>query len=676
MLGYESLVQAIKSMPSTSVYFGQMFPNTPLSPAPERFQRQVSFSFFPFWANGLMYGVSRDIAQKLVSPEVMGTVWKPSSSYHFPEDDRSIGLALVRGRVDVQHYLYIPGTFTYCSREFSCSHYHHAIAFHVGFGLSGDGPDLFIKKKELLSGFHRNLVECNKHYGPNPAGENLFIKVNGNETFEATRMADVMVEGCYKVDPDGEEFTKYWRDLHELSSRELEEDYSCAESFYLSNNPEVVNLIESGEYSSGRDHYVHVGWKNDSMHFFCPEGCESGRECKRTCDVEQMEEKYLKSYPDVADAVNKGVYKSGLEHFTKYSNGRSFSCYDRYFDISGGQNECKEIFGEFILYASSIVSQWPVHGKKEEVNESPGQCKAVVFIEGRNHEWMDFVLRVHRHYTGPDWMFYLIGTPDVAKVWRKKYEGPMVTIKEIPERFGDLSVYPDQINDFTTSNFLWKEVIECEYVLISQADALLLRHGVEDFFEYSYAGAPIFPESFPSNDWRQLSAKNISAGGCGGLSFRRRSYMIKALEGCPFPKTHEDVWFSSCMQEFDASLPHPTIANRFSTGSRCDVDLPLGVHKLWHNCGARSCAKSILTSRLFRDVSSELVSPSQPCASGEILYRSEYADVDKAIQQGIFESSWTHYSQIGKAERRGYHCIPSLDGSRFQSLLLQALQVR
>ena len=577
VLGYGTLVDAIKAMPSSSVYFGQMFPITPVGT--ERTERQISMSFMPMWAIGTMYGFSRDVVKQLVSPKVMSTVWKQAMSYIVREEDRAIGLALARGQVNVQHYLHIPGTFSACSQKFSCDRYHHAIAFNVGFGISGDRAQLFATKKKALSLFHSNVMECNRQYDSIPPGKTLFYEAKGNKTFENMTMTAVLFDGCHSIDRDGRNMLGGLTNLHEAAAAEVKmEDYQCAEKFYLASNPDVAKLVESGHYKSGRDHYISTGWKDKSLHFFCPEGCDSGKECKY-----DKEAAYFKSYPRVAKAVRQGRFKSGLDHFTKHPKGRSYSCYSRHDD--GSTTARKDIFSEFISETYPAVSQWPIHGEEKSFDPNPARCKALLYIDGRDHEWMDYVLRVHRRYTGPDWMFYLVGTPEVAKTWRLKYDGPLVKVIEMPERFGDLSVYPDEINAFTMSDFLWKEVVECEYVLLTQSDSLLLRHGIEDFFGFSYVGAPIFPESFPTTDWRLLHAKNISSGGCGGLSFRRRSYMVKALEECVHPKTDEDVWFSSCMQELGAPLPHPTIANRFSTGSKCEVDAPLGAHQMWSNCG-------------------------------------------------------------------------------------------
>jgi hypothetical protein len=124
-------------------------------------------------------------------------------------------------------------------------------------------------------------------------------------------------------------------------------------------------------------------------------------------------------------------------------------------------------------------------------------------------------------------------------------------------------------------------------------------------------------------------------GGNGGFSFRKRSAMIEALDKCPIPiaGSPEDVWSSACMMLLGKALPHPTIANRFSVGTKCAVDVPFGSHKLWWmNCKQATCAVALLQSRLHRDLFGEQNS-NYSCPEGEALYYLKYnPDFEIAVQ--------------------------------------------
>ena len=54
--------------------------------------------------------------------------------------------------------------------------------------------------------------------------------------------------------------------------------------------------------------------------------------------------------------------------------------------------------------------------------------------------------------------------------------------------------------------------------------------------------------------------------------------MLKAIHKCSVPRReNEDVWFVARMMELGEALPQPNYANRFSLGSRCEVDDPVGM---------------------------------------------------------------------------------------------------
>ena len=234
----------------------------------------------------------------------------------------------------------------------------------------------------------------------------------------------------------------------------------------------------------------------------------------------------------------------------------------------------------------------------------------------------------------------------------------MVEIVTIPDEFGTLANYPDDYNRLLMSDFMWKDSIQCENILVSQTDAILLRHGVEDFFQYDYVGSPIYSESFPTREWRIFNAyQDTATGGCGGLSFRKRSSMIEALENCPIPKSGsaEDAWFTGCMMLLNKNLPHPSIANRFSIGSKCEINFPVGSHQIWSYCGRQSCEIALLTSRMHLDIYGEENS-NRECPEGEAMYKELYPDAHKA------KSGWQHYNrftQKNPGSKRLWRCLDS-----------------
>jgi Protein of unknown function (DUF5672)/Galactosyltransferase len=660
----QNLVPVVQAMPISSTYFGLMSPNTPTHDLWTRIRGSFSYSFLPVWAVGQMYGMSADVAERLVQPEVEQTVLKRDIGYMFTEEDRSIGLALARSQTKVQNLLFLKGLYFFCEvQHISCLGYGKPIAIGVGIGLSGEGEQKMNNKLAMLEKVQSTIESC--MYDPSYQVQDQFFLID--DAFLNSSAYEWLFEGCTQLPEESRLTLEAYHqrasvgyfDLHGRDKLE----YECAESMYRSANPAVNQQVQDGLYIDARDHYLQWGHRTGEMSYFCPQKCFNSSDMK-SCTMCDKEALYLKNYPDVKAVVDAGILESGLSHYENSgrAEGRSYSCYERFQEEGKGNSTgCLETFSRFIDDTSEIVLQWPVMGRKQ-VQTNPATCKAVLLIEGRDHKWMDYALRVHRRYTGPDWIFYLLGPPHVAAAWRKKYSGPMVTIVDLPKRYGNLSHYPEEINNVYRSKFLWNDVVQCEYVLVSQTDALLLRHGIEDFFEYSYVGSPVYPESFPTIDWRYLCAKTKNCGGNGGLSLRRRSECQRALETCSIPQHmyDEDVWYSACLAESGAKLPHPVIANRFSTGSKCQADSPFGVHKLWQNCKESTCAAILLMSQLYKDTYVD-ISSNRYCKEGEMTYLTENEDVKKL---GL--SAWEHYKSNGIHENRAWKCFDRLLDSRSQ----------
>jgi hypothetical protein len=79
--------------------------------------------------------------------------------------------------------------------------------------------------------------------------------------------------------------------------------------------------------------------------------------------------------------------------------------------------------------------------------------------------------------------------------------------------------------------------LECDKVLIFQADSGLLRTGIEEFEEYDWVGAP-WPDSGWSKGEPWVRCSN------GGLSLRSVDKMIEVLDRVPIEPINEDGYFS------------------------------------------------------------------------------------------------------------------------------------
>lgn len=697
VLNYEQIARVFLHMPNESVLFGRLIPNTPVHSKLERMISDTALSFYPVWPHGTFQGYSKDLMQESLKSENKATVLHQESNYVFPWSDRGTGLQLYRAQIPIKYRVFLKGHYFMCASEnFTCHAYWNSIAFHSGFGFSGNGNDKIQKKLEMMNKIYKTQLKCqnNLHDMFREADHYFFADdeflLKGNSSFW-------LRSGCSVVNSDGLRLLKQMDIDHQIALRRLAPmNLKCADKIYrndlevLKNITQVylttpqysklnfdktqgfsqafLNKMLMANHSLGyhdsnfemRYHYIHEGHASSSLHYYCPYRCDEQKNING-CAICDREAEYLKLYPDVNNAVNEGIFGSGLDHFIQrgFNEGRTWSCQKKYIpEESGTYAGCQQVFHNFMSAAAPFLQNWTISGDKHYDIQTPN-CNALVIIDGRDHPLMDVILKNHRRYLGPYWMFYLIGPKRMTRIWQK-YAGKLVTVVELPEYLDNLSDYPTGYNQVLLSEFLWKDTIECENVLVSQTDALLLRHGIGDFFYYDYVGSPIYSETHPTRYWRIMNAFNPNTvGGNGGLSFRKKSAMVRALENCAIPSygIPEDAWFVACTLLLNGTLPHPTIANRFSVGTKCDVDVPLGTHKLWMNCKTSTCVQTILTSKFHRDVYGES-NFNKKCHEGELLYLAMNDDVARAIQKGHFDSGWDHYMMYGKFEKgRIWRCL-------------------
>lgn len=155
---------------------------------------------------------------------------------------------------------------------------------------------------------------------------------------------------------------------------------------------------------------------------------------------------------------------------------------------------------------------------------------AAVIVETRPLVNLKDVIENHLKFLPEYTKLYVFGSKDVDLLLSQsdfKYE--------FHDIGGKLSEWG--YNLLLTSKQFWESINE-ENILIFQHDSEILRPGIEEFYDFSYVGAP----------W-----KFCSHGGNGGLSFRKRSKMIRMIEtNNPYDQAkngNEDIWFSNIIPE-------------------------------------------------------------------------------------------------------------------------------
>lgn len=117
---------------------------------------------------------------------------------------------------------------------------------------------------------------------------------------------------------------KYTITLTENTINSLKRLIDSRESQYLTNYPDVKDAVAKGWFTSGYDHYTKHGKTENRVYdaVIIEEKplqdlyAYLGKLLNKTIDFDEAF--YLRTYPDVKDAVTKGWFTSGYDHYIKH----------------------------------------------------------------------------------------------------------------------------------------------------------------------------------------------------------------------------------------------------------------------------------------------------------------------------------------------------------------------
>eukprot|EP00541_Cyclophora_tenuis_P013901 CAMPEP_0116543314 /NCGR_PEP_ID=MMETSP0397-20121206/1489_1 /TAXON_ID=216820 /ORGANISM="Cyclophora tenuis, Strain ECT3854" /LENGTH=638 /DNA_ID=CAMNT_0004067393 /DNA_START=32 /DNA_END=1945 /DNA_ORIENTATION=+ len=638
-----------------------MISNFPTSHIPFRSEAESSHTFHPPFAYGGFYGLSLDLVHFLMDSTTQQTVWRKDISYEVSHHARAIGLSFLRSQALPKTILFVPGIYHHCSHvSIDCDEYTDYVAFAVPSG----GSENLESQGRTLEVTADKLDRCRRKGNESRIPLLFRIPQQFSPSMKQDSAAELVTNGCARLSFEGKRIVSNLESAINAARAEMDSKQLCAEELYLFENEDVKVSIAMGKFKSGWHHFVEEGWKNIDSNYFCPDYCQEMtlKQCLSEC--ERTSGTYVETNLQVG--TEAGIIDRRVQHFKQHGSkkGKSFDCLAEFNNPGIGTGRgCGIVVDKFIANTESVVSTWSLFGDWSQL-APPGRCKALMLVDNSGGKRMEYALRVHRRFLGPDWLFYVIGPHHLVQQWKRSLEGPMVKVISVPEKFGGLSDNPQQNTQLYRSFWLWNHTINCEYVLHSLTDVLQLRPGAEDFLNYAFVGSPVPPETLARDEWSRICVKHHTCGGRGGFSLRRRSFILKALTHCKIKfedTSHEDMWYAECMNDMGDGdyMPYPALSNRLSLGSKCEVDSPVGMHYGRTNCATSTCVNAIVTSKLYKDLYGSDHIPSGPCAEGEHFYYMSNPKMQTLFRSNMnstqlesSETAWNHYSTIGKSENQ------------------------
>lgn len=205
--------------------------------------------------------------------------------------------------------------------------------------------------------------------------------------------------------------------------------------------------------------------------------------------------------------------------------------------------------------------------------------KCAVIIEPRAHPHLSAVIRNVMHFLDDSWGLCIVHGTQNRRFVEQMIEGwGEVLLLDCGEADMPGHIY----SDYKASLQFWRQV-PSETVLMFETDSVLRRHGIDEFLEYAYVGAPWVWALNGTGAGGAAEGPAEGPVGNGGLSLRKRSAMLRILERHGYdrlPGTSEDQFFSRWLYRGGYRLPSLETAGAFSTETIFQPH-SLGLHKAW-----------------------------------------------------------------------------------------------
>lgn len=198
----------------------------------------------------------------------------------------------------------------------------------------------------------------------------------------------------------------------------------------------------------------------------------------------------------------------------------------------------------FVYVARSLKSAVLFEKPRGAVGPSPG---ALVIVEPRRHPMLAEVIRAFSARVPSDWVLYVVHGRSNASYAQSASQTP----EKRPTVFIELNadnLTAAQYNALFKTPAFW-EAIQAEHILVFQTDSMpcttdtldLKRFGKFGYIGCAYNGDLVGPNTY----WED----GYGFYGVGGLSLRRKSFMMKCLKQHPVGSKPEaeDVTFGACV---------------------------------------------------------------------------------------------------------------------------------
>jgi len=248
---------------------------------------------------------------------------------------------------------------------------------------------------------------------------------------------------------------------------------------------------------------------------------------------------------------------------------------------------------------------------------------AAVIVETRSIPSLPEIISNHLKFLPENTQLIIYNGPDTEYLQNSFPEALFSSILQYTSEILDIYNY----NKLLTSEQFWQPLCKWHRVLIFQSDSMLLKYGIEQFYQYDYVGAP----------W----AWNNDYCGNGGLSLRNPKIMLEIINKHPRQDLLNEDHFV-CKQMFEnkiGNLAPIEVAEKFSVEAKYKLGT-FGYHAIdkWLNTEQCNKIKNQYKTNIIMTIQEKYTEKcNQPSDINQLLpYLKEYADkCETVVELGV-----------------------------------------
>jgi len=175
--------------------------------------------------------------------------------------------------------------------------------------------------------------------------------------------------------------------------------------------------------------------------------------------------------------------------------------------------------------------------------------RAMIIVEPRPHPLLSSIIRNFDTRIPKEWDLYVFHGQSHAAYANESTRGVSLSRRVFLKSLGTDNLTADEYNKLFKSKSFWDR-IDADDILVFQTDAVTCaksKWNIDSFTDLDYVGCAYDHQIGPGVHW----GKDHSFYGSGGLSFRKKKFMMECIAANPNidPHAPEDVFFSDCVEK-------------------------------------------------------------------------------------------------------------------------------